>query len=264
MLPFCNFQFPVELNQPSWKVAAGPNTLSVHCEQYQGRREFGCRQAFSMPLGSADAKSCGKCQSCRRTRTRSRCGGGIRIGKRRGRRGKLHEECLVQGKVVQLGIEMGRELQRSDTDYQSLTEWLNPTATPTTDELQASSLYQHVLAPPLERIAEVQEMLVLREEVEEPNRVIGPTSHIGPVLEEAHQGPGTAQEGAKKVLKRLVPSYYWPRMKRGVQLQLVSCPTCEKIPHSFEKSKREAKPYFKERSRRHSCNRCVRRQSFAA
>ena len=63
-------------------------------------------------------------------------------------------------------------------------------------------------------IAEVDEMLVHREVVDGTNRVNVHTSNIGEVIEEAHQGPGTAHEGAKKVLERLVPSYYWPGMKK--------------------------------------------------
>ena len=77
-------------------------------------------------------------------------------------------------------------------------------------------------------IAEVDEMLVHREVVDGTNRVNVHTSNIGEVIEEAHQGPGTAHEGAKKVLERLVPSYYWPGMKKDVQLQLAPCPTCHK------------------------------------
>ena len=59
---------------------------------------------------------------------------------------------------------------------------------------------------------------MLREESDGTNRVIVPTSLIGEAIEEAHQGPGTAHEGVKKVLERLVHSYYWPEMKRDVQV----------------------------------------------
>ena len=47
-------------------------------------------------------------------------------------------------------------------------------------------------------------MLVLREEVDGTKRVIVPTSLIGEVMEEGHQGPGTAHVGVKKVLERLM------------------------------------------------------------
>ena len=80
-------------------------------------------------------------------------------------------------------------------------------------------------------------MLVLREEVDGTNRVIVPTSLIGELIEEAHQGPGTAHEGVKKVLESLVHSYYRPGMKRDVQLQLGTCPPCDKF-HSPSKRQR--------------------------
>ena len=40
-------------------------------------------------------------------------------------------------------------------------------------------------------------MLVLREENDRTNRVIVPTSHIGVVIDEEHQGHGTAHVGEK-------------------------------------------------------------------
>ena len=80
-------------------------------------------------------------------------------------------------------------------------------------------------------------MLVLREEIDGTNRVIVPTSLIREVIDEAHQGPGTAHEDVNKVLERLVHSYYWPGMKRDVQLQLATCPTWDKF-HSPSKSQR--------------------------
>ena len=97
-----------------------------------------------------------------------------------------------------------KEHQKGDTDCQNLAQWVNASATPTRDDLQPSSPYLRVLAQHLDRIAKVDDMLVLREESEGTNRVIVPTSLIGEAIEEAHQGPGTAHEGVKKVLERLV------------------------------------------------------------
>ena len=79
-----------------------------------------------------------------------------------------------------------KEHQKGDTDCQSLAQWVNATATPTRDELQASSPYLRVLAQHLDRIAEVDEMLVLREEIDGTNRVIVPTSLICELIDEAH------------------------------------------------------------------------------
>ena len=103
-----------------------------------------------------------------------------------------------------IGIEMLSEHQKGDPDWQSWAQLLNVTGSPTGDELQTSSPYLVVLAQYLERIAEVEEMLVLREAVEGTIRVIIPASIIGEVIHEALQGPGTAQEGARKVLERLL------------------------------------------------------------
>ena len=124
---------------------------------------------------------------------------------------------------------MLKEHHNGDNDCQSLAQWLNATATPTRDELQASCPYLGVLAQHFERIAEEEEMLVLREEIDGTNRVIVTTSLIGEVIEEAHQGTRTAHQGVKKVLESLEHSYYWAGMKRNVQLQLAFCPPCEKF-----------------------------------
>ena len=46
-----------------------------------------------------------------------------------------------------------------------------------------------------------------------------PPRFLGLVIEEDHQGPGMAHEGAKKVIERLVHPYSWPGMKKDVQFQ---------------------------------------------
>ena len=77
------------------------------------------------------------------------------------------EECFqednsAQVEVILLALDMLKEQQQGDTDCQSLAQWVNATATHTRDELQASSPDLRVLAQHLDRIAEVDEMLVLR------------------------------------------------------------------------------------------------------
>ena len=112
---------------------------------------------------------------------------------------------------------MLREHQKGHTDCQSLAQWVSATASPTWDELQASSRYLRVVAQHLERIAELDKMHELRDQVDGTNRVIVPSSLIEEVIEEAHQRPGTAQECSKKVLQHLVHSYSWPGLKKDVQ-----------------------------------------------
>ena len=97
---------------------------------------------------------------------------------------------------------MLRKNQKGDPDCQSLAQWENLKATPTLDVLQASSSYLVMLAQHLTRLAEVDEILVLPEEFDGTKRVIVPTSLIGEVVEEAHQGPGTADEGVTKLMER--------------------------------------------------------------
>ena len=75
---------------------------------------------------------------------------------------------------------------------------VNVTATPTRDEVPSSSPYLRVLAQHLERIAEVDKMLVLREEIDGTNRVIVPTSLIGEVIEEAYQGLERHRKASRK------------------------------------------------------------------
>ena len=67
-----------------------------------------------------------------------------------------------------------------------MAQRVNATATPKRAELQASSPELPVLAHHLERLAEVDERLVLREENNGTKRRIVPTSLIGEVIEEAH------------------------------------------------------------------------------
>ena len=74
----------------------------------------------------------------------------------------FQEDKTAQGEVILLAFDMLKEHQKGDPNWQSLAQWVNATATPTRDELQASSPYICVLAQQMERIAEVDEMLVLR------------------------------------------------------------------------------------------------------
>ena len=82
-------------------------------------------------------------------------------------------------------------------DWQSLALWFNETATPTRYELQASIPYLAMLVQHLDGIAEVDELLVVREDIDWTNRVIFHTSTIVTVIEEEHQGPLTAEACAK-------------------------------------------------------------------
>ena len=52
---------------------------------------------------------------------------------------RFKEENSAQGEVVLLAFELLKEHQQGYTDCQSLAHWVNATATPTRDELQASS-----------------------------------------------------------------------------------------------------------------------------
>ena len=124
----------------------------------------------------------------------------------------LEEDNVAQGEVVLLWSATLREHQKGDSDCQSLAQCGNATASPKGDAVQASSPYLPVLAQHLERIASGDEMVVLKEELGWINRVIVPTSLIGEVIEVAQQGPGTAQEYAKKILELLAHYYYWPGM----------------------------------------------------
>ena len=67
-------------------------------------------------------------------------------------------------------------------------------------------------------------------------RVVVPPS-LGEVIDEAQQGPGTANEGVQKVLPPLLPSYYCPRMKGDVQIHLSACPICDNY-HNQTKGQR--------------------------
>ena len=64
------------------------------------------------------------------------------------------------------------ENHKGDTDRENLSQWDNASAATTRVELQASSPYLPVLAPHLDRIAMVDDMLVWREQINGTNRVI--------------------------------------------------------------------------------------------
>ena len=114
----------------------------------------------------------------------------------------FYEDNSAQGEVILKAFDLLKEHQKGETDSPSLAQWLNPTATPTCHEMQATSPYLGVLAEHLDRIAEINIMLVLRTEINGSNLVIVPTSLIGEAIEEAHQGPGTAHGGVKNVQDR--------------------------------------------------------------
>ena len=63
------------------------------------------------------------------------------------------------------------------------------------------------LCPVVERIAEVDEMLLLREEIDGKIPITVPSSVIGQLIEEAHPALGTTEEGTKNVYEHLVHSY---------------------------------------------------------
>ena len=54
----------------------------------------------------------------------------------------FQEDKSAQGEVILLAFDVLKEHQKCDTDCQSLAQWVNATAPPTRDELQASIPYQ--------------------------------------------------------------------------------------------------------------------------
>ena len=62
------------------------------------------------------------------------------------------------------------------------------------------------------------------------------------VIEEAHQGPGTAHEGVKNLFHRLVHSYHWPGMKKSVQLQLQTSTTCDNFQNTSKRLRAKINP----------------------
>ena len=141
----------------------------------------------------------------------------------------LQEDSVAQGEVILLGFEMRSEHPQGAPDCQSLVERVNATGTPTGGELEESSPYLRVLTQHTERITEVDEMLVIRVEVDRTNRVFLPNVLICEVIEEEHQGLGTAQGGAKKMMERLMHSSYWPGMMKDVPKQFATCSTSDKF-----------------------------------
>ena len=99
-----------------------------------------------------------------------------------------------------------------------------------------------MLAQHFDRIAEIDEMLVLREDVEGINRVIVPTSVFGEEIEDAHHAPGRAVECANKLLERILHSYYWPGMTKDMPRQLPTCPTWDKYQTRSKRHRAKANP----------------------
>ena len=82
------------------------------------------------------------------------------------------------------------------------------------------------MAQRLSELSNVDSLLALRAE-DGSYRVVVPPSLVQEVIDEAHQSPGTSHQGVQNDLRRLLPSYYWQRMKRDLQIHLSTCPICD-------------------------------------
>ena len=105
-----------------------------------------------------------------------------------------------------------------------MQQWIATETLPMREELQAATPYLRTMAQCLSELSNVASILALRA-ADGSYRVVIPPSLVEEVIDEAQQGPGTAHEGVQKVLRRLLPSYYWPRMKSDVQIHLSTFPT---------------------------------------
>ena len=108
-----------------------------------------------------------------------------------------------------LAIETLKRHQSQEMDIAKLHQWIARETLPTRDVLQAATPYLRTMAQRLSELSNVDSLLALRAE-DGSYRVVVPPSLVEEVIDEAHQGPGTAHEGVQKVLRRLLPSYYWP------------------------------------------------------
>ncbi|KAF0146990.1 MAG: hypothetical protein FD187_3129, partial [bacterium] len=60
-------------------------------------------------------------------------------------------------------------------------------------------------------------------------RVILPDALVPRIVQEFHAGRFGVHQGAGKLLARIKQHYYWPAMRRDIDLHLKLCPTCEKF-----------------------------------
>ena len=122
-----------------------------------------------------------------------------------------------------LAIETLKQYKSHETDIAKLQQWIATETLPTREELQAATPYLRTMTQRLSELSYVDSLLALQAE-DGSYWVVVPPSLVEEVIDEAHQGPGTAHERVQKVLRRLLPSYYWPRIKRDEPIHLSICP----------------------------------------
>ena len=120
---------------------------------------------------------------------------------------------------ARLAIHTLNQHQSQETDMGKLQQWIATETLPTPDDLQQATTSLRAMAR-LSELSNVDSLLALRAD-DGSYRAVVPLSLVEEVIAEAHQGHGTANEGVQKVLRRLFPSFYWPRMKGDVHSHLV-------------------------------------------
>ena len=144
--------------------------------------------------------------------------------------------------LAMVAVEDIKKAQGDDPAVQQIKQWVESKIKPSKDMLAKCSPYIRTLIQYFDQLQIFDDLLVLNEGTEEAKRIVVPTKLVESLIDEAHQGPGAAHEGVQKVFYRLIKSYYWPAMKKDIQLQLAACPICDKFKNMSRKQRAELQP----------------------
>ncbi|MEK7747619.1 MAG: DDE-type integrase/transposase/recombinase, partial [Nitrospirota bacterium] len=129
--------------------------------------------------------------------------------------------------------------QKSDLTISRIRDLVESERGMSTDQIAGESVEFKILYQLRLQLRLDTDLLVLKDVDEEVGlRIVVPASLVEEVIRLFHEGPGVAHPGSKKTRQKVSRSYYWPRMKRDIDLFVLVCEVCDKfrainkIPHS--------------------------------
>jgi len=118
------------------------------------------------------------------------------------------------------------DMQAEDPNLGPIIEWLETNQIPNLETLKAHSLEVRILWAQVLTVHLLDGILV-RKPFEGPGvQLVIPHAIRKRLFEMVHAGPLAAHLGAQRVLLQMKPVYYWPGMKKDIQIWYKQCDTC--------------------------------------
>ena len=119
-------------------------------------------------------------------------------------------------------------MQMEDPDLGPVTEWLKHAEIPTSDDLRSYSLETRKIWDLVPMVHLLDNVLVFRPQDDADIKLVVPTALCRQLFDACHSDPLAAHLGSFRITQELKNEYFWPGLRRDIEIWCKECPICAK------------------------------------